>query len=185
MGYVHVQRTAPSPQLAREAPVLYVRWDSKHSKEPVMTALGRLSIRLFVLFLVFSAFVSLVPYGLYSGSWGWSIVGAGILLAFIVLGGLLVPPVQKTMSSDEKKIASALLQSFGAFCGLEFLIMALLLWIYGNRSYADSNGYLTVGLLIFLALLGVGIMGALGAFVRFFYVYNLAAIERRQSGGHS
>lgn len=143
--------------------------------------MGSLSARLFGLFLVFSLAMALVPYGLYSGTWGWSVAGAGLLLLFVVLGGLLVPRALKAAGPERRKLANALLQFFGAFLVLEFLIMGFMMWIYGNRTFPDNSAYQTLGLILFLGLLGVGIMGALATFIYLFYVYNTGAIERRHA----
>jgi hypothetical protein len=139
--------------------------------------MGRLYNSLFVLLLVFSGAMSFITLGVYASQWWWSLVGVGILLAFVALGGLLVPPAQKALPSQHRKSASAALQAFGAVCAAEFLTMALVCWAIGNRTLNANNAYQTLGLLIFLGLIGVGVQGALGAVGRFLYVRNLSRTE--------
>lgn len=143
--------------------------------------MGSLSARLFGLLLVFSLAMALVPYGLYSGTWGWSIAGAGLLVLFVAMAGLLVPHAIRAAGPERRKLVNALLQFFGAFLLLEFLIMGFMMWIYGNRTFPDNSAYQALGLILFLGLLGVGIMAVLATFTYLFYVYNTGAIERRRA----
>lgn len=140
-------------------------------------AVGRLYNSLLVLLVVFSAAMSFVALGVYASQWWWSVVGVGILLFFVALGGLLVPPARKALGPGQKKTAGAALQAFGSLCGAEFFVMAIVSWSIGNRTLYDNNAYQALGLVLFLGLLGVGVQGALGAVSRFLYVRYRAEIE--------
>lgn len=144
--------------------------------------MGRLYNSLLVLLVVFSAAMSFVALGVYASQWWWSVVGIGILLVFAALGGLLVPPARKALAPEQRKTASAALQAFGALCGAEFFVMAIVSWCIGNRTLYDNNAYQALGLVLFLGLVGIGIQGAIGAAARFVYVRNRALVEARQAG---
>jgi hypothetical protein len=141
---------------------------------------GRLYNSLFVLLLVFSAAMSFVTLGVYASQWWWTVVGVGILVVFAGLGGALVPPARKALAPAQARTAAAALQAFGALCGLEFFIMAIVCWCIGNRTLSANNAYQALGLLLFLGLVGVGIQGALGASARFVHVRNRARVEAGQ-----
>src|SRR6185437_15262967 len=143
--------------------------------------MGKLYGALAVLVLVFSASMSFITLGVHSLTWWWSVIGVGILVVFIALGGLLVPAARKAVPEAEKKAANALMQLFGAFLTTEFLIMALICWALGNRTLNDSNAYHTLGLLIFLALLGAGAQGVVVTFARWLYFRNETVVARRQA----
>jgi hypothetical protein len=141
---------------------------------------GRLYNSLFLLLLVFSTAMSFVTLGVYASQWWWSVIGVGVLVVFVALGGLLVPPARKAVAPEQRKTASAALQSFGAVCGLEFFVMAIVCWTIGNRTLYANNAYQALGLLLFLGLVGIGIGGAIGATVWFVYVRDRARIESAQ-----
>jgi hypothetical protein len=122
--------------------------------------MGRLAGVLFALLLVFATAMSFIAYGVYVLVWEWSLLGVAILAIFAILGGLLVPASLTAQTEAAKKAEMAALQLFGALCALLFLVMATVTWALGNRTYADNNAYQVLGLLIFLALIGVGIPGA-------------------------
>ncbi|MGP8058909.1 MAG: hypothetical protein ACLP9C_04665 [Acidimicrobiales bacterium] len=140
----------------------------------------RLFLGLCVLVLVFATSMSFVSLAVYELEWWWAVVGIAILVAFVALGGLLVPPSRKAVPEEDKQTEGALLQAFGAFCGLLFLIMALVTWILGARQ-VGGLWYQILGLLIFLALIGIGIQGAVATMGRLFYVWNTTNIDRRQA----
>ena len=73
------------------------------------------------------------------------------------------------------------MQLFGAFLMTEFLVMALICWILGNRSLHGNNAYQTLGLLIFLALLGAGAQGIIVTFSRWLYFRNEVVAAHRAS----
>lgn len=143
--------------------------------------MGRLYNSLFVLLVVFSTAMSFVTLGVYVSQWWWSVVGVGILVVLAGLGGALVPPARKALAPEQAKTAAAALQAFGALCGLEVFIMAIVCWCVGNRTLDANNAYQALGLLLFLGLVGVGIQGAIGASARFVYVRNRARVESGQA----
>jgi len=118
-----------------------------------------LAVRLTVLGLVFAASMSFISLGVYNLQWGWAVLGVGILVAFVALGGLLVPPARAAIPDEDKDTANWLLQFFGATCATLFLVMAMVSWVVGNRTLSSNNWYQVLGLLIFLGLAGLGIMG--------------------------
>jgi len=140
----------------------------------------RLFLGLCFLILVFATSMSFISLGVYELEWWWAAVGVAILVAFVALGGLIVPSARKGVAEEDKKTEGALLQAFGAFCALLFLTMALVTWILGAR-HVSSNWYQVLGLLIFLAFVGIGIQGALFTMGRLFYVWNNAKIDRQQA----
>jgi len=118
-----------------------------------------LAARLAVLVVVFAASMSFISLGVYNLQWGWSLVGVGILVVFVGLGGVLVPPARAAIPDEDKDTANWLLQFFGATCATLFFVMSLVSWVVGNRTLSSNNWYQVLGLLIFLGLLGLGIMG--------------------------
>ena len=131
----------------------------------------RLALRLFFLLVLFSAALAFGATGVYA-EWWYGLIGAGIFVVFLGLAPLLINSAMARLPEVDRKGGAALLQAFGALCGLEVLVMGLVTWCYGNRSLSDNNAYQALGLIIFLALLGIGIMGAIGALARFAYVHN-------------
>ena len=146
--------------------------------------MGRLYGALFVLVLVFATSMSFLTFGAYSADWVWAAVGAGILLVFVALGGLLVPPSRRQIALRWQPSVSALLQCFGALCTTLFLTGALVSWIMGNRTLSSNNAYEVLGLLIFLGLLGVVSQGLPVMIVRFGRAHAQAVGEERAAGGH-
>lgn len=143
--------------------------------------MGRLYTALAVLVLVFSTAMSFITLGVHSLTWWWSVIGVGILVVFLALGGLLVPPARKRVLPADKKAANAVMQLFGAFLTTEFLTMALICWCLGNRTLNGNNAYETLGLLIFLGLLGIGAQGVVVTFARWLYFRNETVVARRQA----
>ncbi len=131
----------------------------------------RLAFRLLFLLLLFSAALAFAATGVF-GEWWYGLIGAGIFVVFLGLAPLLINSATARLSEVDRKSGAALVQAFGALCGLELLVMGLVTWAYGNRSLSGNNAYQALGLIIFLALLGIGIMGAIGALARFAYVHN-------------
>lgn len=85
---------------------------------------GRLMKRLFLglcfLVLVFATSMSFISLGVYDLEWWWAAVGVGILVVFVALGGLIVPPARKTVPEADQQTGGALLQAFGALCAMLF-----------------------------------------------------------------
>jgi hypothetical protein len=140
---------------------------------------GKLYGSLAVLVLVFSAAMCFITLGVYDLTWWWSVIGVGILVVFVALGGLLIPAARKQVAEEDEKTANGIMQLFGAFLMTEFLVMALICWILGNRSLHGNNAYQTLGLLIFLALLGAGAQGVVVTFARWLYFRNEVVAAHR------
>jgi peptidoglycan/LPS O-acetylase OafA/YrhL len=121
--------------------------------------MGRLAGALTALLLVFATAMSFIALGVYNLQWQWSVLGIAIFVIFVILGGLLVPASRHAVTEEDKKVEMAMLQLFGALCVTLFLTMALVTWALGNRTYPDNNAYQTLGLLLFLAYLAIGIPG--------------------------
>lgn len=134
--------------------------------------MGKLYGWLLVLVLVLSVSLALAADSVYALSWPPGVAAGVLFVVFAGAAGAVVPGTLRTLSGPERKVGLALAQAFGAWSMAEFLTMALITWILGKRHIANNNAYDTLGLLIFLALLGVGAMGAVFAVVRFLYVRN-------------
>jgi hypothetical protein len=134
-------------------------------------AVLRLALRLLFLLLLFSTALAFGATGVFS-DWWYGVIGAGIFVLFLGLAPLLINSASARLPEVDRKSGAALLQAFGALCVLELLVMGVVTWAYGNRTLSDNNAYQALGLIIFLAMLGVGIMGAIGTLARFAYVHN-------------
>ncbi|MGH9082033.1 MAG: hypothetical protein ACRDY3_04615 [Acidimicrobiales bacterium] len=141
--------------------------------------MGKLYGSLTVLALLFSASMSFATLSVYTLAWWPGAVAGGLFVVFAALGGVVVPGPLRSLSGARLKAAKALLQAFGAFCGAELFTMALITWTLGKRHIAPNDAYDTLGLLIFLGLLGVGIQGAVAMASRFFYVRNQQIVVPR------
>jgi hypothetical protein len=133
---------------------------------------GKLYGWLFVLELVLSASLALASWSVYAVSWPPGAAAGVLFLVFAGATGTLLPAMLQALSGPRRKVGQALAQAFGAWSMGEFLTMALITWILGKRHIAHNNAYDTLGLLIFLALMGVGATGAVFAVGRFFFVRN-------------
>lgn len=149
---------------------------------------ARLTLSLSGLLVVFAAAMSFVTYGVYVDIWWWSVVGVGVVAAFAALGGLLVPRSLVRLTGARQRTARAVLGVFGSLYASAFFIMALITWTLGSRTPAlhASNGYQVLGLLIFLGLIGIGIMGPVAAVGGLLWVTNRPGGEtgRPQGSGH-
>ncbi|MGO9456037.1 MAG: hypothetical protein ACLP62_03165 [Acidimicrobiales bacterium] len=143
--------------------------------------MGRLYAVLFFLLVVFSAAMSLITAGVYVSVWWLSVLGVGILVLFVALGGMLVPPARKAVADRDTKTAMAAMGAFGGLLALEFFIMATVCWVVGNRTLYLNNAYQALGLLIFLGLASVGIGGALGGVVMFTYVRHRTLVDAAEA----
>jgi hypothetical protein len=143
--------------------------------------MARLYASVTVLIIVFSTALGFFAAAAWDSWWVWAVVGAGVLLVFLALGGRLVPSARRSLAPRDASSGSALMQAFGAFCTLEVLILGLVLWVWGNRTHMANNAYQVLGLLIFLALIGIGAPGAIVTFVRFLYVRNMVHQEDRRT----
>ena len=118
----------------------------------------------------------------YRDDWTWSIIGVAALLMFAGLGGLLIPDAQRAATGEDRRGTFWLMQFFGSFVTTVLLVAALIAWIMGNRTHHDSNAYQTLGLLIFLALLGAG-QGVPATFVLFLSRRSQHHHQPLQNGG--
>jgi hypothetical protein len=139
----------------------------------------RLMLTMSGLILVWSVSMSFFGLAAHNDDGVWAIVGALVLLAFLGLGGLVVAPARAAVPQAERKAALWFMQFFGAFVTTELLVTALIAWVMGNRTLSANNAYEVLGLLIFLALLGVG-QGVPVTFVVFVRERSLVFNERRR-----
>jgi len=116
----------------------------------------RLYAAITTLVIVWSISMGLFAVSAYEDDWTWAIGGAAALVAFAGLGGLLMPAARSKAAKEDKRGTFWLTQFFGASVTTELLLAALVAWIMGNRTHGAGNAYQTLGLLIFLGLLGVG-----------------------------
>jgi hypothetical protein len=142
----------------------------------------RLSLTIVVLIVVWSVSMSFFALSAYEDDWTWALVGAGALIVFVALGGLLVPAARKGVAASDRKAATWLMQFFGALVTTELLIAALVAWVMGNRTHSSSNAYQVLGLLIILFLLGAG-QGIVATFV-FVLANRKAPPNRGTTTGH-
>lgn len=143
--------------------------------------MARLYRAIVLLTVVFAVGIALVCYGVWNGPWWISLVGVLVLGLFLGLGGLLMPPAQKSLHGDDVKEGAAALQMLGALILTLFLVGALVLWVSGNRTLSHNNLYQVLGLLIFGALLLVGAQGVLVTFVKWLFVRNQRTMAGRQA----
>ena len=147
--------------------------------------MGKLYGWLFVLELVFTASLALASWSVYAVDWPQGAAAGVVFLVFAGASGALVPSMLQALSGPRLKVGRALVQAFGAWSMGEFLTMALVTWMLGKRHIPHNNAYDALGLLIFLALMGVGAMGALFAVGRFFFVRNRELVlPRLQADAH-
>ncbi|MGH8979611.1 MAG: hypothetical protein ACRDWE_01130 [Acidimicrobiales bacterium] len=135
-----------------------------------------LYLTLIGLTLVFACSMSFATLAVYDDTWWPGVVAGGILLFFLAVGGLVIPGPLRSLSGGQLRTARAAVIMFSSWWGLEFFIMALVTWALGRRGLAPDNGYLTLGLLIFLGLAGAGIQGVLAMTAWFVHVRNQAIV---------
>lgn len=135
-----------------------------------------LYLTLIGLTLVFACSMSFATLGVYTDTWWPAIVAGALLLVFLAIGGAVIPGPLRSLSGGYRRTARAAVIMFSSWWGLEFFIMALITWILGKRTVGPSNGYLTLGLLIFLGLAGMGIQGVIATTAWFVHVRNQAIV---------
>jgi hypothetical protein len=138
--------------------------------------MGKLYGLLIAMVLVFAAAMSFITLGVYQSEWGWSLVGVAVLVVFLATGPIL-PRIIRSLPEGRRRYGYALLQLLGAICLLLFLVMGIITWALGNRTYASNNAYQVLGLLLFLGLIGLGVPGVVATTARAFYVYHEARPE--------
>lgn len=134
--------------------------------------MGKLYGWLIVLEIVLTGSLALASWSVYAVAWPQGAAAAVVFLIFVAGTGAVIPGTLRSLSGPRLKTARALVQAFGAWSTGEILTMALVTWILGKRYVPHDNAYDTLGLLIFLGLMGVGAMGAIGAVFRFLAVRN-------------
>ena len=138
------------------------------------------------MFVLFAAAMSFATLSVYELQWWWALVAVGILTLMAGVGGVFVPATIKSLHGGELAAGKAALQAFGATCGALFFTMALITWTLGKRDLAPNNAYDTLGLLIFLGFVGVGLQGAMAMISYFLYVRNhkVVAPAREHTPAH-
>jgi hypothetical protein len=136
---------------------------------------------LIVLVLVFATSMSFISLGVYELQWWWSVIGVGILVVFAAAMGLVVKRAKADIADSDQKMVKSLLQMVGSIYAGLFLTMAMVTWALGNRVLSDSTAYGILGLLIFLALLGVGIQGVLVTIAMFAKTYSDTDLAKKHA----
>ena len=121
--------------------------------------------------LLFACAMSFATLAVYTDTW-WPGVVAGVLLVVFLALGPVAPASMRSLSDPYRRTGRSALIAAGSWWGLLFFVMALITWILGKRSVGPNNAYLTLGLLIFLGLVGIGIPGAIGTTAWFVHVRN-------------
>ena len=135
-----------------------------------------LYLTLIGLTLVFACSMSFAVLGVYTDTWWPAVVAGGVLVAFLVIGGAVIPGPLRSLSGGYRRTARAAVIMFSSWWGLEFFMMALITWILGKRVVGPNNAYLTLGLLIFLGLVGMGILGVIAMTAWFVHVRNQSIV---------
>lgn len=153
--------------------------------------MAKLYVSLIGLTLVFACAMSFATLAVYDDIWWPGIVAGVLTLATVVAAGGVITRALATLTGGYRQTARAFSMCFGSVCGLQFFVMALITWILGKRVVGPNNAYLTLGLLIFLGLLGVGIQGAVAMVGWFAYVRNQTVVApareaatRREGDGY-
>jgi hypothetical protein len=137
---------------------------------------AKLYVSLIGLTIVFACAMSFATLAVYDNTWWPGIVAAALVV--VVLGGsrAAITSALGTLAGGYRKTAQAAGLLFGSLCGVQFFVMALITWALGKRVVGENNAYLTLGLLIFLGLLGIGIQGVVAMVGWFAYVRNQAVV---------
>jgi len=131
-----------------------------------------LYLTLIGLTLVFACAMSFATLAVYTDTWWPGVVAGGVMLVFLAIGGAVIPGPLRSLSGGQRRTARTAVVMFSSWWGLEFFIMALVTWILGEQSVRANNAYLTLGLLIFLGLAGMGIQGVIAMTAWFVHVRN-------------
>ena len=131
-----------------------------------------LYLTLIGLTLVFACAMCFATLAVYTDSWWPGVVAGGILLVFLAIGGAVIPGPLRSLHGGYRRTARTAVVAASSWWGLEFFVMALVTWTLGRRAVGQNNAYLTLGLLIFLGLAGMGIQGVLAMTAWFVHVRN-------------
>ncbi len=121
--------------------------------------------------LLFAGAMSFASLSVYTDTWWPGVVAGGLLFVFLAVGRV-IPATTRSLSDPYRRTARAAVIMSSSWWGLELFVMALITWILGKRSVGPNNAYLTLGLLIFLGLVGIGIPGAIAMTAWFVHVRN-------------
>ena len=121
--------------------------------------------------LVFACAMSFAVLSVHTDIWWPGVVAGGLMVVFLAIGPL-VPASMRSLPDPTRHAGRAALIMASSWWGLLFLVMALITWILGKRSIGPNDAYLTLGLLIFLGFVGMGIQGAIATTAWFVHVRN-------------
>jgi len=134
-----------------------------------------LYLTLFGMTLLFAGAMSFATLSVYTDTWWPGVVAGGLLVVFLAVGAA-IPVTMRSLTGTFRRAARAALVMFSSWWGLAFFVMALVTWILGKRSVGPNNAYLTLGLLIFLGFVGMGIQGAIAMTAWFVDVRNRSIV---------
>lgn len=138
--------------------------------------MAKLYASLIGLTLVFACAMCFATLAVYDDAWWPGAVAGAVLLVFVAASGAVIPGSLRTLSGGYRRTARAAVVAASSLWGLEFFVMALVTWTLGKRAVGDNNAYLTLGLLVFLGLAGLGIQGALAMTAWFVHVRNRSIV---------
>ncbi|MDA8311768.1 MAG: hypothetical protein M0Z46_14380 [Actinomycetota bacterium] len=140
----------------------------------------KLYLTLIGMTLVFACAMSFATLAVYVDAWWPGVVAAGVVAVFLAIGGAVIPGSLRSLSGGYARTARAAVIAASSWWGLELFVMALITWILGKRSVGPNNAYLTLGLLIFLGFVGLGIQGFLATTAWFVHVRNESIVVPRR-----
>ncbi len=148
-----------------------------------------LYLTLIGLTLVVACAMSFASLAVYTDTWWPGIVAGGAVLVFLAIGGAVIPGRLRTLSGGRRRTAQTAVIAASSWWGLELFVMAQVTWILGKRAIGTNNAYLTLGLVIFLGLVGMGIQGAIAMTAWFVHVRNESIVvparrERLERAAH-
>ncbi|MDA8312665.1 MAG: hypothetical protein M0Z46_19070 [Actinomycetota bacterium] len=135
-----------------------------------------LYLTLIGLTLLFACAMSFAVLGVYTDTWWPAVVAGGLLVVSLAIGGAVFPRCFRSLSGGYRRTARAAVIMSSSWWGLAFFMMALINWILGKRVVGPNNAYLTLGLLIFLGFVGMGIQGVLAMTAWFVHVRNQSIV---------
>ncbi len=140
-----------------------------------------LYLALIALTLVFACAMCFATLAVHTDTWWPGVVAGAILVVFLAIGAATIPGPLRSLEGGYRRTARTAVVAASSWWGLELFIMAVVTWIIGKRSVGPNNAYLTLGLLIFLGLAGMGIQGVLAMTAWFVHVRNESIVvpERR------
>lgn len=131
-----------------------------------------LYLTLIGLTLVFACAMCFATLAVHTDTWWPGVVAGGVLAVFLAVSGAVIPRQLRSLSGGFRRTARTAVVAASSWWGLELFIMAVITWAIGKRSVGPNNAYLTLGLLIFLGFVGMGIQGVLAMTAWFVHVRN-------------